>query len=291
VGEGIAGWVAQNCKPLLVPDVTKDPRFYKQADEKSKFVTKSILAVPLMAHQKLIGVVEVLNKKSGESFAPEDVTLLEALAHQSAVAIENAKLYRDLQSSFLSTVSALAAAVDAKDSYTAGHAQRVTEYSVHIAEEMGLSAADVETVRLSGLMHDLGKIGISESILSKPGRLTDEEFAEMKRHPGVGATILSSVQGLAHVIPGIHRHHERVDGRGYPDGLKGDDIPLVGRIIGVADTFDAMTSDRVYRHRLTDQEGIDELKRFSGQQFDAKVVEAFLKAYEKGKIKTIPAKS
>ncbi len=288
MGEGIAGWVAKEGRSLLVPDVTKDPRFYKKADEASKFITRSILAVPLRARGRVLGVVEVLNKIGGQPFGDEDTPLLEALAHQSAVAIENAKLYRDLQESFLSTVRSLAAAIDAKDSYTAGHASRVTAYSVAIAEELGLSLDEINTIRLSALMHDLGKIGIRESILCKPGRLTDEEFAEMRRHPEVGANILGQIPQLKHVVPGIRTHHERFDGKGYPDGTAGEAISLAGRIIGVADTFDAMTSDRVYRPRLTDEEAILELQRCSGGQFDGRMVEAFLRAYQKGRIQTLP---
>jgi putative nucleotidyltransferase with HDIG domain len=287
VGEGIAGWVAQHQKSILVDDVQADPRFFKKADEKSKFVTKSIVAVPLTLQGRLIGVAEALNKREGV-FTEDDLRLLEALGHQSAIAIQNARLYADLQDSFLATVRSLVQAIDAKDPYTAGHATRVTEYATAIAVEMGLDAESLDRVRQAALMHDVGKIGVPEAILCKPGRLTDEEYTQMKKHPSVGAGILRPMSRLAQVIPGIQQHHEHYDGHGYPDGLKGEDISLDGRIIGVADTFDAMTSNRVYRPRLSDEAALDELRRFAGRQFDPKVVEVFLLAYKNGRIKTQP---
>jgi HD-GYP domain-containing protein (c-di-GMP phosphodiesterase class II) len=289
-GQGIAGAVAESGESLLVPDCSKDPRFFKAADEKTQFVTRSIIAVPLQARGETIGVVEVLNRLGEAPFSQADLRLLQALAHQSAVAIQNAQLFADLQESFLATVRALAQAVDAKDSYTAGHSSRVTLYSVIIGEELGLDADQLRRLRLSGLLHDVGKIGIRDSVLGKPGQLTDEEFAVMKSHPTVGEHILSPVPQLAEVIPGVVSHHERFDGRGYPRGLKAEEIPLSGRIIGVADAFDAMTSDRVYRPRLSDEVALGELRKHSGTQFDSRVVTAFLAAYNKGLIVTEPSK-
>jgi putative nucleotidyltransferase with HDIG domain len=289
-GQGIAGHVAESGESLLVPDCSKDPRFFKAADEKSKFVTRNIIAVPLVARGETIGVVEVLNKLGQGTFTPEDLSLLQALAHQSAVAIQNAQLFQDVQESFLATVKALAQAVDAKDSYTAGHSSRVTLYSTIIAEEMGSGDEVVRKVRLAGLLHDVGKIGIRDNVLGKAGQLTDEEFGIMKSHPTVGASILKPVVQLADVVPGVVSHHERFDGKGYPKGLKGEEIPLLGRIIGVADAFDAMTSDRVYRPRLSDEVALAELKKHSGTQFDSRVVKAFLSAFDKGLIMTEPSK-
>jgi HD-GYP domain-containing protein (c-di-GMP phosphodiesterase class II) len=285
-GQGIAGHVAETAESLLVPDCSRDPRFFKGADEKSRFVTRSIVAVPLIARGETIGVVEVLNRQGDGVFNDGDLMLLQALGHQSAVAIQNAQLFQDVETGFLSTVKALAQAVDAKDSYTAGHSSRVTQYSVLIAEELGLDPELVRRVRLSGLLHDVGKIGIRDSVLSKPGKLTDEEFAMMKTHPAVGGQILEPVAQLADVVPGVISHHERFDGRGYPRGLKGEEIPLQGRIIGVADAFDAMTSHRVYRPRLSDAVAIAELKKYSGTQFDSRMVDAFLAVFAKGLIVT-----
>lgn len=288
-GHGIAGAVAESGKPLLIPDASKDERFFKKADEKTSFVTRNMIAVPLIARGKCIGVMEVLNRLGGHTFSTEDMELLQALGHQSAIALQNAQLFQNLQESFLATVRSLAQAVDAKDSYTAGHSSRVTQYSVLISEELKCSEEEIRNIRMSGLLHDVGKIGIRDSVLSKPGKLDDEEFAIMKSHPSVGAGILKPVIQLKDVIPGVLNHHERYDGGGYPAGLKGEAIPLAGRIIGVADAFDAMTSDRVYRPRLSDEVALAELKKHSGTQFDSRIVKAFLSAYEKGKIKTEPS--
>jgi HD-GYP domain-containing protein (c-di-GMP phosphodiesterase class II) len=289
-GQGIAGAVAESGKPLLIPDASKDERFFKKADEKTSFTTRNMIAVPLIARGKCIGVMEVLNRKGGATFTPDDLELLQALGHQSAIALQNAQLYQNLQDSFLATVRSLAQAVDAKDSYTAGHSSRVTQYSVLIAEELKCSEEELRNVRMSSLLHDVGKIGIKDSVLSKPGQLDDAEFAIMKSHPTVGAGILKPVHQLKDVIPGVLNHHERFDGKGYPLGLKGEEIPLMGRIIGVADAFDAMTSDRVYRPRLSDEVALAELKKHSGTQFDSRIVKAFLSAYEKGRITTEPSK-
>ena len=290
MGEGIVGACAQSGKPILVRDVSKDPRFFKKADKKSGFQTRSIIAVPLKVRGKLIGVCQVLNKRGGGEFNHADMDLLEALANQSAVAIENARLYQDLQQSFVATVQALAAAIDAKDSYTAGHSSRVTEYSVMIAEELELDASEVRRCRLSGLLHDIGKIGILDAVLSKPDKLTDEEFMIMKSHPTIGAAIITPIPQLREMVEGVRHHHERFDGRGYPDGLAGEQIPLMGRIIGVADAFDAMTSDRVYRPRLSDETALAELKKHSGTQFDPNAVKAFLAVFDRGEIKTEPSR-
>jgi putative nucleotidyltransferase with HDIG domain len=289
-GQGIAGHVAETGESLLVPDTSQDTRFFKDADKSSGFVTRNIIAVPLVARGEIIGVVEVLNRMGGGTFTQKDLSLLQALAHQSAVAIQNAQLFQDVQESFLATVKALAQAVDAKDSYTAGHSSRVTLYATVIAEELGLDEEQIRRVRLAGLLHDVGKIGIRDSVLGKPGQLTDEEFAIMKSHPSVGGNILKPVAQLADIIPGVVSHHERYDGKGYPQGLRGEDIPLLGRIIGVADAFDAMTSDRVYRPRLSDEVALGELKKHSGTQFDSRVVKAFLAAYDKGLVVTEPSK-
>jgi putative methionine-R-sulfoxide reductase with GAF domain len=289
-GQGIAGFVAESGQSVLVPDCSKDPRFFKGADEKSSFRTRDIIAVPLVARAETIGVVEVLNHKGATPLGQGDLELLQALAHQSAVAIQNAQLFQGMQEAFVETVQALAQAVDAKDSYTAGHSGRVTVFGVAIGEEMGLDAETLRRLRLAGLLHDVGKIGIKDSVLGKPGRLTDEEFEVMKRHPEVGGAILKPVARLGEVIPGVVSHHERVDGRGYPLGLKGEEIPLIARILGVADAFDAMTSDRVYRPRLSDETALAEIKKHSDTQFDGGVVRAFLSAYAKGKIVTEPSR-
>jgi putative nucleotidyltransferase with HDIG domain len=281
MGTGLAGWCAQNDKTVMVPDTDKDPRFFKGADKKSGFVTRSMICVPMRLKDKVIGVLQVLNRTGDIPFNEHDVEMLENVANQAVSAIENARLYENIQKVYLSTIEVLATAIDAKDPYTQGHSRRVTQYSVAIAEELNLSQKEIENVRYAGLLHDVGKIGIKDSIIRKPGRLTDEEYAIIKKHPAIGAKILRPVDFLADKIPGVLHHHEYYDGRGYPDHLTGETIPLHGRIICVADAFDAMTTNRPYRKGLTVKTAIGELKKFSGKQFDPVCVEAFLRAFDK----------
>ncbi|MBU1106534.1 MAG: HD domain-containing protein [Candidatus Riflebacteria bacterium] len=281
LGTGLAGWAAQNNKPIIVPDTEKDPRFFKGADKKSGFVTRSMICVPMRLKDKVIGILQVLNRTGTIPFNDHDLEMLENMANQAVSSIENARLYENIQKVYLSTIEVLATAIDAKDPYTQGHSRRVTQYSVAIAEEMNLLPKDVEDIRYAGLLHDVGKIGIKDSIIRKPGRLTDEEYAIIKKHPAIGAKILRPVDFLADKIPGVLHHHEYFDGRGYPDHLIGETIPLSGRIICVADAFDAMTTNRPYRKGLTVKTAIGELKKFSGKQFDPECVEAFLKAFDR----------
>ncbi|MCX7698714.1 MAG: GAF domain-containing protein [Candidatus Goldbacteria bacterium] len=281
VGEGIAGWVARENKSVLVADAQNDPRFFKKIDQKTSFKTTSIIAVPLLTKDKLIGVVEVLNKKDNQLFNEEDRQLLEAFANQAAVAIENAKLYENLNNMFLNTVKSLAAAIETKDIYTRGHSERVTKYSELIAKELKLPDEDIHELRLAGLLHDIGKIGIDESILRKPSKLTDTEFNEIKKHPVYAANILEAIPQMKEIIPAIKHHHERYDGEGYPDGLKNDDIPYFARILSIADTFDAMSSNRPYREALPIEICLQEIKACSGTQFDPEITNAAIKALKK----------
>lgn len=281
MGTGLAGWCAQNNKTVMVPDTEKDPRFFKGADKKSGFVTRSMICVPMRLKDKIIGVLQVLNRTGDIPFNEHDVEMLENMANQAVSAIENARLYENIQKVYLSTIEVLATAIDAKDPYTQGHSRRVTLYSVAIAEELNMTRKEIENVRYAGLLHDVGKIGIKDSIIRKPGRLTDEEYAIIKKHPAIGAKILRPVDFLADKIPGVLHHHEYYDGRGYPDHLTGENIPLDGRIICVADAFDAMTTNRPYRKGLTVKTAIGELQKFSGKQFDPVCVEAFLRAFDK----------
>jgi HD-GYP domain-containing protein (c-di-GMP phosphodiesterase class II) len=281
IGEGIAGWVARENKPVLIADAQKDPRFFKKADQKTEFKTKSIIAVPLKTKDKLIGVMEVLNKKSNEPFNEEDVSMLEALSNQAAVAIENGRLYANLRELFINTVRSLATAIETKDVYTRGHSERVTMFAEMIADELGFSAEEIENLNLAGLLHDIGKIGVDDAILRKPAKLTPAEFEEIKKHPGFAANILEAIPQLKHIIPAIRHHHERYDGMGYPDGLKGENIPYFARIISVADTFDAMNSSRPYRQALSFDVCLDEVKRCAGTQFDPEIAAAAVKAFKK----------
>ncbi|MBI4690238.1 MAG: HD-GYP domain-containing protein [Nitrospirae bacterium] len=189
--------------------------------------------------------------------------------------------YKDLEDLFMSLVSAMVHALDAKSPWTRGHSERVANYAVMIAREMGLDEDEIKDLRLAGLLHDVGKIGTYDYLLDKPAKLTDEEFGIVKKHPAQGADILRDIKQLTNIVPLIRHHHERIDGRGYPDGLKGEEIPLGARILHVADSFDSMTADRPYRPSPGSEYAISEFKKYSGTQFDAGVVEAFLKIFGK----------
>lgn len=278
VGEGIAGRVAKTGKPLLIKDVKRNPRFSSRFDQTTGFKTKSILCVPLKIKDRIIGVVEVLNKIEG-SFSKEDMRVFSALASQAAVAIDNARLYTELEALFFSIIKSLSTAIDAKDPYTEGHSERVSDYAVETAEGLDLGEEEIKRVKLAGLLHDIGKIGIDDRILRKTKELTEEEYNQIKNHPTYGADILRPIKKLKEIIPGVKYHHERWDGKGYPEGLKGEEIPLLGRIIGVADTFDALTSNRPYRKALSKKKALDIIKENVGTQLDKAAVESFLQVF------------
>ena len=187
---------------------------------------------------------------------------------------------------FMDTIRAMAQAIDAKDPYTRGHSMRVNRYSVIVAKELGLTGAQLREIHVSSLMHDVGKIGINDAILQKPGKLTDEEFEVMKTHTVLGANIIAPIRQMKRIIPGLRWHHERMGGQGYPDGLSGDQIPLMARIIAIADTFDAITTHRPYQKAMPFDAALEVLQRLKGVALDAKIVEAFFSAYAKGLIQS-----
>ncbi len=283
IGEGIAGYVAQTGEPLIIHDVQNDPRFFRGADEKSDFRTRTMLCVPVKSRDTVVGVLQAINKKDGR-FNEDDLDTLASLANQVAVAIENARLYEELRETFYGTTLALAETLEKRDPYTGGHVRRVRNYSLAIGRRLGMSVKELERLKLSAILHDIGKIGVRDSILLKEGKLDPEELAAMNQHSLFGAEILQHVRYLQDVIPGVKGHHEKYDGSGYPDGLTGREIPLTARIIAVADTFDAMTTDRPYRKALSFPTAFAELRRGCGTQFDGEVVETFIKAYQQGDI-------
>jgi HD-GYP domain-containing protein (c-di-GMP phosphodiesterase class II) len=222
----------------------------------------------------MIGFVSVASFTKGKKFDQGQRQLLTLIASRAAAAIENARLYEDLQATFQQTIEGLAKAIDKMDRYTSGHSDRVALYATMLAVELGLSARDVEIVRQSALMHDIGKIGCVLN-LNKPGKLTNDEYEVFKKHPTYGRDILDPIKFLHPLIPGVHLHHERWDGRGYPLRMKGNEIPIIARIIAVADTYDAMTSDRSYRRALPHEVAIAEIERCSATQFDPEVAAKF----------------
>jgi len=284
MGEGIAGWVAQHGDPLIVADAQSDPRFFREVDKKSKFTTKNVICVPVRVKEKTIGVLEAINKLDRGTFTEEDLTLFQSLADQVAVALDNARLMAEIEELFFQTASSLADAIEKRDPYTGGHTRRVTEYSLAIGTKLDLDPTEMRWLKLAAVLHDIGKIGVEDQILRKPDKLDDEEYNQMKQHTLMGAEIIAHIKQLHEIIPGLKYHHEKIDGKGYPEGLVEENIPLIAKIVAVADTFDAMTSDRPYRKALSTEEAFEELRRCSGTQFDKALVDAFIKAFETGKI-------
>ncbi|MFZ2959693.1 MAG: HD domain-containing phosphohydrolase [Candidatus Ozemobacteraceae bacterium] len=249
---------------------------------------RNTLVLPLAARDRILGVIQVANKGVHDHFVPEDLDLLKILSGQIAFVIQNADLFRNLQQAYIQSLSALTSAIDAKDSYTHGHSERVTELSVALGKEINLNKTDLENLRIASVLHDIGKIGIPENILNKPGRLTDEEFEIIKSHPELGIRILKKVEFLVTVVPIIRHHHERYDGRGYPDALKAEEIPFAARIITIADSYDAMTSDRPYRKAMELEAACSEIMRCKGSQFDPELTEAFVKMMNRQKSESQP---
>ncbi|MBJ6724416.1 HD domain-containing phosphohydrolase [Geomesophilobacter sediminis] len=234
---------------------------------------ESLLAVPLTSKEDSKGVL-LLGRTLPGMFSMEDTFAMEKVAAQMAVALENARLYDEMRDLFIATIATLSNAMDAKSPWTKGHSERVMHLGVGIAREMGLDEDLVERVRLGGLLHDIGKIGVIESLLDKPERLSSEEASPMRLHPEMGVEILRPIEKLSAVLPGILHHHERFDGDGYPAGLRGEEIPLEARIITVADSFDAIVSTRPYKKAVTATEALEELFRHAGKQFDPVAVQA-----------------
>lgn len=276
LGERVSGRVAATGDPVLIKG--------QEGDDMD-----SSLCVPLLANQQVLGVLNIRTKTDGSDFTHQDLELAGQLANIAAAAIENASLHDELQALFLSTVSAMANSIDARDPYTKGHSERVTSYAVMIAEELKLSGEELERLRYAGLLHDIGKIRIRDHILHKPGRLTDAEFTEMKKHPEYGVEIMQPVKAFQSILPAMLHHHERFDGRGYPHGLAAEGIPLSARILCVADCFDAMTSDRPYRKGMPVADAVSELVKNKSTQFDPELVDIFLSLVEGGRVEPILA--
>lgn len=275
LGEGITGYVAKSGKPYIANDVSKN-QHYHIFDKK----TKSEIAVPLKIGERIIGVINIESYKKN-TFTKRDLDLLELVSAQASIAIQNSQLYQSLRQSYLDTIRTLVSAIEAKDPYTSGHSERVRKLALKIAKALRLPKEKIEALDYAGYLHDIGKIGISDAILTKRDTLTDYEYKIIKKHPMIGHNILRHAHHLAGACEIIRYEHERYDGNGYPNGLRKKQIPIGARIIAVADAYDAMTTDRPYRRAMSKEEAIKRLKEESGTQFDPKVVKAFLKIMRK----------
>jgi putative nucleotidyltransferase with HDIG domain len=245
---------------------------------------RSVMCVPLRTTDEILGALYVDSQSGPGRFSDEDLELLAAIGNHTGVALHRVRLLGQLEQLLLDTVRAIAATIDAKDGYTHRHSERVAALASRIAAEMGLGPDTQEVAQLSALLHDVGKIAVPDSILNKPGRLTAEEFEEMRKHPEHGARILSNIQSplVSAVLPGVRYHHEKWDGSGYPEGLRGDGIPLLGRLLGVADFLDALTSARAYHAAKPLDEVVQLIARAGGVHFDPEIADAVVRLHRKG---------
>lgn len=278
------GVCALEQNPIKVSVQSNDFRFRKLDETLKNVITSDSWLFPLVNKGEVIGVVMVANSTREEGFNQFDLEALELISGQLAIAFDSFNLVEKLRSQFHQTVLAMADAIGKKDTYTGGHTKRVAHFSEMIGKEMDLAYEDMRDLKLAAVLHDVGKIGIEDAILKKKAPLTDEEFVIMRNHPDIGFHILGHIKSLGKVIDGMRFHHERPDGKGYPYGLKGEDIPIIASIISVADTFDAMISTRPYRKGLPPMVAWQEILDHSDTQFDSRVVEAFDRWFKKSRM-------
>ncbi|MEW5950628.1 MAG: HD domain-containing phosphohydrolase [Elusimicrobiota bacterium] len=278
-GEGIAGRAFEKGEIIFVTDPSQNPQYKGFMGYHEQ--TEPFISLPLKVQEKVYGVLNIHMPKGNNSFTDYDLKFLNILGGETAVTLENIKLYESVENFYLEMVQTLARIIDAKDSYTGDHAARARSRAVKLAKELNMPQQMVKYVEYAALLHDIGKIGIDARILLKPGKLTDEEYGEIKKHPMIGYQILAPIEFLAPVAQMVLYHQEWYNGAGYPDGLKGEEIPVGSRIVAIIDAWDAMTSDRPYRKAMSRERAREELIKGSGKQFDPKVVEVFLSLEEK----------
>jgi HD-GYP domain-containing protein (c-di-GMP phosphodiesterase class II) len=281
----VATWLAHNQKTLTNHDISMIPTFRslwgKEKDDLERFQAE--IFIPISTKGNLVGIIILGEKKSSQPYNPEDLVILSALSNQTAVAIENSRLYEELESAFVETTVALANAIDIRDTYTNIHSQQIAEWASETARLLGCSPQEIDDIYWGGLLHDIGKIGIPDSILNKAARLDSSEWEIVHKHPDLGADLISPIKKLVNVAPIIRSSHERFDGGGYPLGLKGEEIPLGARIVSVADSFSAMIDKRPYKQPISEEKAMQELIDNSGIMYDPQVIKAFLKLSPKPK--------
>jgi putative nucleotidyltransferase with HDIG domain len=271
----VAG-VAADALPLLMTE--------GQATTRLPAAISSLLAVPVRIRGKVFGVLTAATAKGGRGFTEKDLFYLSFTTQSAGSAIETLALYENLYENLFATLYGFVNALEARDLYTRQHSSRVTEIAITMGRELQCTAEELNVLNFAGPLHDIGKIGIRDEILLKPGPLTAEEFEKIKEHPVIGANMLTQLGLWERERQIIRGHHERFDGSGYPDGVGGEDIPFLARILSVADVYDAMASDRSYRKRMEESLILKILQEGAGTHFDPRIVNAFLKVHEKGKI-------
>jgi HD-GYP domain-containing protein (c-di-GMP phosphodiesterase class II) len=268
---------------VFAHDASSDPRFIQGQSVVGQHV-RSVMCVPLRTTDEILGALYVDSLSGPARFSEPDLELLAAIGNQAGVAMHRVRLLGELEHLLLDTIKAIAATIDARDGYTHRHSERVAAVTAQLGRELGLNEGERETAELSALLHDVGKIAVPDSILNKPGKLTAEEYAEMQKHPAHGARILENIQSatIKAVLPGVQYHHERWDGSGYPEGLKGEDIPFLGRLLGVADFYDALTSARAYRGAMPPHDVIRLVEEGAGRHFDPAIAAALVRLFARG---------
>lgn len=296
IGSGISGWVAAHNMPLFVADIHNHPEIEPlgRGLEEDSFISVPLERKTILDGRReqwdasepgVVAVLNVTHKRNGSVFSEADLKTLSIIANHASAALENVRLIQDVQRSHLSTLHSMALLIEAKDSYTHGHSERVRNYSVLAAQRLGMSKEAIDSLWLGATLHDIGKIGVNDGVLNKVDKLTDDEWAMIKQHPVIGYDVLKPVRFLSNDhLALVRSHHERVDGRGYPDGLEGDQLSELVRVIAVADAYDAMSSNRAYRAGLSGDQVIQELKRCSNAQFDPQVADLFVDLIASGEI-------
>lgn len=281
--------VLDNGVSSLSQDATADAR-YRAGQSIIQQQIRSVMCAPVATDDSVLGVLYADSRSVTGAFSEADLELLALIGNQAGVAIHRAQLIAQLERFFFETIRAIVATIDAKDGYTHRHSERVAAFAMRVAGELGLDEEQIEAVKLSALLHDVGKIGVPESILNKPGKLTDEEFDEVKKHPVHGVNILRHIKSprFEAILPGVRHHHEKWDGSGYPDKLGGEDIPLLGRLLAVADVLDALSSDRSYRKGMGFDKTVEIIQKDAGKHFDPRIAEAAVSLHERGELE-VPA--
>ncbi len=272
----IVGTSVSKQESIIIKDVRNDPRHASSVDETIGFVTRSLMTVPLVLEDKSIGAIQAVNKRDGQLFNQDDLDLFRSIADSAALAVNNAQLVAELQTSYDLTLDALSSALDLRDRETEGHSRRVVEYTARLAVQIGLDKEMIRNIRRGALIHDIGKIGVPDAVLHKPGQLNVEERKVIELHPQSGYNMLMDIPYLQEEIEIVLCHQEKWDGTGYPRGLKGEEIAIGARLFMIADTFDALLSNRPYRQGRPYEVARKIIEEESGRQFDPKAVEAFL---------------
>ena len=276
----VSAWVINNGKPRLITDINDTPEFDKMSA--MGYLRKTLICAPLKTKDEIIGTITVVNKIDNSVYNNEDLELLTTIAAQASIAIKNAQLYEEQQKTYMNTIHALVSAIEASDSYTRGHSERVTRYCMALARKLDMPPERLKIIERAAVLHDIGKIGIDLSLLHKEGRLTPEDIRELQQHPAIGMKILAPIEFLSDVRLCIGQHHERFDGKGYPNNVTADQLLLESRMLAIADSFDAMTSDRPYRKALSLDVAIKELMENAGTQFDPDLVPPFVEVLQSG---------